>query len=264
MVIIVGNSIIDGIDYFHEGNYKKALSCFQNVEKDDVHYDEALKCQTFCFIRLEQYKKALEIINPLISKHPYDDLLWCNKIHCHIFLNENDKALKYLGELERLIDEKDISDIVMVANLYNMLNEYDKALIYSDKALAIDESYIKAIYQKIFAVMGKDDDVMLNEATDLLLKHSGNNFMNRVPAFLIKLFSKEYRQALDIVENCNHEAFELLKSAIYVRMCDDLSVNVVTAEKCEISVDEALEILFDYVESGKTSGTIGEVKYFIK
>ena len=263
----MNKKIKKGKNYFEKGNYRKALICFQAVRKDDADYDIAVRYKIYCLVELKEYSEALKIIDSSIAKNNDSEFMWFNKVTCHVFLNEDEKALEAIGEIEHLIDENDISSLVLIAKLYNILNEFDKALIYADRALAIDESFKDAIYQKSYVAIGLEDDEMLDEVADLLLKYSDDNMFDILPVFLLKLFSKKYRQSLNIIENCKDEispdSLELFKTVVYKRICEDMTVNILTVEECNLSVDVALGILFDFIDFGKDFGTVGDVQYFI-
>ena len=263
------NSNIEiGKSLFDKGNYKKALCYFQAIRKDDVDYAYARVYQIYCLVQLKEYKRALKLINPMIEKTPYSEVLWFNKVVCHIFLKEDKLALKGLGELERIIDGADKNSLLHVAKLYNLLNEFDKALLYCNKALAIDNKFKEALHEKSLVAIGRDDDKMIDEVADSLLAISDGDIYNYLPAFLLKMFSKNYKQAYNIVVSCSRDGVSedisiLLKSVIYDKMCEDLRVTILTNAMIELSMDDALKIMFDFIESGKDSGNIGEVRYFV-
>ena len=264
----MNSNIETGKSLFDKGNYKKALGYFQSIGKDDVDYAYAQVYQIYCLVQLKEYKRALKLINPMIEKDPYRELLWFNKVVCHISLNEDKQALKGLGELERIVDSDDKNSLLHVAKLYNLLNEFDKALLYCNKALDIDNNFKDALHEKSLVAIGRNDDKMINEIADCLLAISDGDIYNYLPAFLLKMFSKNYKGAYNIVVSCSRDGVSdditiLLKSVIYDKICDDLKVNILTNAMIELSIDDALKIMFDFMESGINSGNVGEVRYFV-
>ena len=261
-------NINKGINYFENGNYKKALKCFNTVESDDRDYESATLYKIYCLIELKEYKKALKIINPLIEKTPYSELLWFSKVSCHLFLNEDEKAFKALGEIERIINRSDKFKLVYIAKMYNLLNDFERALKFCDEALAIDTNFKEALHEKSLIGIGMEDDKMINEVADKLLLTCEDDFISILPVFLLKIFSKNYRQAFNLIENTskenvNPDTVELFKSIVYKRICDDLTISILTVNEGQLSVDEGLLALFDFVEHKKESGMIGDVQYYI-
>ena len=268
LVMKLNSNIGKGINYFENGNYKKALKCFNAVGSEDRDYDYAVLYRIYCLIELKEYKKALKIINPSIEKAPYSELLWFSKISCHLFLNEDDKAFMALDEVERIMDRSDKFKLVYVAKMYNLLNDFDRALKYCNEALAIDGNFKDALHEKSLIGIGMGDDEMINEVADKLLLNCEDDFISILPVFLLKLFSKNYRQAFNLVEstskeNVSRDTVDLFKSIVFKRICDDLTINILTVNNGQLSIDECLCVLFDFIECNIDSGRIGDVQYFI-
>lgn len=267
-MIIVNTNFKNGRNEFKQKNYKKALSYFNEIDNDDGDYEYSLVYKIGCLIELKRYDEALEIINPLIEKNPYDELLWLDKVACHVFLNEDEKAFGALHELERIIDAEDKLKLVFIAKFYNMLGDYENALSYCDKALAIDENLKEALHEKSLVAIHLDDHEMIDGVADRLLEFCDNDILSLTPIFLLRLFSKNYRGCLDLVENSNdddvkEDTMSMFKAIIYKQICDDFNVQLMMDSDIDLSVDEALDIMFAFVDSGCDNGVVRDVGYMI-
>lgn len=249
-------------------NYEKALTYLKEVDKDDKEYELAQAYTFPCFMELKNYREALISINYLIEKNPYSSFFWGEKARCHIFIDEKDKALKALEEVERLVDVNDKERILSVAHIYSLMREYDKVIEYCDKALAIDGSYKPALYEKMIAASGLKDDKLIDGVSDDILKASENDLLSIMPIFVAKLLSGKYEDCLDLVEYCKNDELkgefeETLKILIYKNLTEDLNAQVALSREFELSVDDAIKLMFDFKNDGIDQGTIHGIQYFI-
>lgn len=253
---------------FKQKNFIKALKHFDRIREGDDDYEYSLPFRISCLIELKRYVEALDYLNPLIEKNPYDELLWFDKVTCHIFLNEDKKAYGALEAIERIVDPNDKARLLFVAKFYNRLNDYPKVIEYCNKALEIDKDYKEALMEKSFAALRLDDMEMINEIADRLLDISDDDIFSLTPVLMLKLFSQDYRGFLDVLEGSDDddvkaETANLLKSLLYNRICEDLSAQILLTRDIEISVDEALEIILEFKEKGKDCGMIYDAQYFV-
>lgn len=251
---------------FKQENYKKALEHFENIGEEEMNYNFALPYKISCLIKLERYREALDVLNPLIEENPNEDLLWFDKVTCHIFLDEDENAFEALGVVETLVDFTNKVKLVLISKLYNMLNDYEKAIYYADKALTIDENYKEALFEKSFAAINLDDCKVIGEISDRLLEISDRDLISLTPVFLLKLFSKDYSGCFDLIngfDDINVKTAELFKSVLYNKMCEDLNARLLLTRKIDLSVDDALRIMFDFNEFEKSFGEVYGVHYFI-
>jgi tetratricopeptide (TPR) repeat protein len=260
--------IEQGISEFKEKNYETSLSCFEKVNEDDEGFDIAQVYRFSCLIELNRHDEALRIVNGLIEKDPYEKLLWHEKVRCHIFLNEDEKALGALKELERIVELNDKEYLVEIARLYYLLDNYHKVVEYCDLALKVDKDYKVALYEKALAASSLEDDEMIDDVSKSILSISNNDLFSILPVFLLKLFSKKYEDCLNLVENCEdddlkHDYGELFKGIIYNRMSDDLNAQILLADEIDLSVDDAIKLMLEFKKSGRDFGEVHGVSYFI-
>lgn len=264
----MNHNIEQGKKEFDEKNYKDALEHFEQVAKDEEEYEYAQIYRFLCLMKLKCYRDALKVINSLISKNPYNEMFWHEKARCHIFLKENKKAKNALGELERVVDGQNKNSLLDVACLYSLLDDYDKVIEYCDKALAIDGKFKAALYEKALAASSLKDDEMVDSVSEEIMKVCDGDIFSLLPVFLLKLFSKKYEECLEIVEgskmdDVKRECGEDLKIVIYNRMSDDLNAKIALTQDFDLSVDDALKLMFEFKNTGKDFGNIHGVHYFI-
>lgn len=253
---------------FENENYQEALGYFNQVSEDDRYYRYAQLFKANCLMELNEYQDSLKVVNSLISTEPYHKLAWFNKALCHVLLKQEREAYDTLDNLLRIIDMDDKYDLVFMAKLYKLLGDHDNALKYCDAALEIDEYFRDALYEKSFAALRVKDDAVIRDVSDKLHEISNDELVRLVPVFLLKLFSRDYRGCRDLIVNSDKgdlddEHVDILKAAVYKQVCDDLCINLLIVNGKDLSIDDALDAVLEFVENGKDNGEIGKVQYFI-
>jgi len=253
---------------FENENYQEALGYFNKVREDDDYYRYAQLFKANCLMGLNEYHDSLMVVNSLISNEPYHKLAWFNKALCHVLLKQEKEAYDALDNILRIIDRDDKYDLVFMAKLYKLLGDHDNALKYCDEALEIDEYFRDALYEKSFAALRINDVGAIRDISDKLHEISNDDLIRRMPVFLLKLFSKDYVGCRDLIDNSNQgelddEHVEMLKAALYNQVCDDLCINLLIVNGDDLSIDDALDAVLEFVENGKDNGEIGKVQYFI-
>ena len=253
---------------FENENYREALGYFKQVSNDDKYYRYARLFMTNCLMELGEYEDSLNVVNSLISTEPYHKFAWFNKALCHVLLKQEREAYDTLDNLLRIIDEDDKYDLVFMAKMYKLMGDYDNVLKYCDAALEIDDCFKDALYEKSFAALRVGDEEAIKDISDKLYGISNDDLIRNVPVFLLKLFSKDYTGCRDLINNSNQgelddEHVEMLKAAVYNQVCDDLCINLLIVNDKDLPIDDALDAVLEFVETGKDNGEIGKVQYFI-
>ena len=266
MVKTLNSKIEKGKTEFEKGNFEEALNYFKQVESDDYHYELALMFMSSCLMEIEEYGEALNVSNQLIEMDAYNKFAWFNKALCQIFLKDS-RAFRTVENVVKVIDPMDKYDLVYVAKLYKLLNEYNKALIYCDSALKIDENFKDALYEKFLIAIMIDDDELMEEVSEKIF-YASDDLTGFMPLMIIRLFSKDYIGCKKLIEEANTKKFDkehldIIKSVIYKQISEDFNANLLLVNGEDISLDNALEALFDFVETGKNQGKIDGTKYYI-
>ena len=266
MVIILNLKIQEAKKEFDDKNYVVALEILNGEKFDEEYFKLVAFLKIGCLRSLKRHDEALDVINSAIEKYPYEDIFWTQKVQCHYFNDEKDKALKSLMEVERIVDVNDKNALVEVSELFSLVGDYENALKYCNVALSIDENFVDAVRQKAMVASFLEDYDMMNDCADRLLQLYDKDVLKLMVPLMLKLFSKRYDDALDIVNGVDilDEEYDLLlKSAIHNFMVEDLNIEIGTAQPVEITIDDVLGILMDYHYNGVESGEIQGVHYFI-
>ena len=265
MVINLNLEIEKAKKEFDDNNYEKALEILDNAEVEEEYQKLAMIIRIASLMALNRYGEAVDVINSGIEKFPYDDFLWARKVECHYFNGDKKKAIKSLGELERIVNKDDKQHLVLLAEKFEMLNNHTKALKYCDMALDIDGDFSDAIRQKAMVASALKDHDMMSECADKLLELCDDDICKITLPMILKLFSGRYRDCYDIVNGVDIDGGygEMLKGGIYNRMVEDLEIEIRTSAPIEITIDEVLNLFFMYHYDGIDHGEINGAKYLI-
>lgn len=262
----MNSNIEKGKKEYDAENYGEALKYFNKVSEMDENYWIMVIYKINSLMMLEEYENCLKLLNSLIEQSPYDELFWYEKVRCHIYLNQKDKALKALMEFERLIDEDDKYFMLSISKFYDLLGDSKKALEFCQKAIDIDENYEDAYFQKAQIVTILEDYDSMVECGEKLIEFADGNMVKLIMPFLLNLFSKNYKRSYEVIQlmdDVEGDINLLLKTVIYNQMIEDLNIEIKTSAPCEWSVDDALNLLFKYENEGIKNGVCGGVNYLI-
>lgn len=257
-----------GIEEFENESYDCALKHFESIGQDDDDYEISLLYKISCLIQLKRYSEALSLSNQLIEKYPNEFPLWFDKARCHILLKEDREVESAMNHLERIVDGTNKVDLLYMAKLFNFLHDNSKALEYVNRALEIDGNYLDALDEKFLTAVQLRDKKSQEEAIVKLYDISDKNLIDSMPLFFMKLFSKDYRGALDLLNDVNVQTedenyVELYKGAIYKHLTDDLNAQLMLDENIELDVEDAIRIMLEFKENGTDHGQIHGVNYFV-
>lgn len=180
----MNSKINKGREQFNDENYEKALTYFDSISDDDEDYDYVLIFKITCLMELERYDKALFLIDSLLAEQSDSEFLCYEKVRCHIALCEKQEAFVALKKLERVIDNDNKQVIFDIARFYKSLNDFKNALIFCNRALAIDGNFEEALYEKSLIGIALENDEIVNNATDKLLSISGGVQSKIIPVFI--------------------------------------------------------------------------------
>lgn len=248
---------------YENGNYESALKILDNLDVDD---DSLMVVEYACFMGLKKFDEALKVIESLEELCPEYEFVLFDKVRCQYFSDDKSGAIDTLKKLESGVDETDIENMIKIADLYNLVGEYELSLKYCELALAIDENNFEAINIKSRNGIRLKKDEVVNECADKLIKEDGETIDLLFP-FMLKMFSGNFNDCIDIINRIDaneEESIEMFKIALYNQMQEDLEVKLAFInQETDISVDLALELMFKYYNGGVDSGEVNGVKYMI-
>lgn len=263
----MNSKINKGRIQFNDENYENALFYFDAVDEEDEDYDYVLMFKITCLMELGRYEKALFLIDSLLEDECDDELLLYEKIRCHIALEEKQEASDALSKFEKVISRDNKQLMLDVARFYKILGDFQRALEFCDDALEIDDCFEDAIYEKSLISIVLDDGELINQCADKLLELEDSDDYRIGPVFLLKLYSGQFGDCFKIIEGIDgtvdKDMCEMLKIIVFNLLCDSLDVNIHLTEDVELSVDEAIQLLLDYDESGVKYGLVNDVGFVI-
>ncbi len=268
MVKHMDSKINKGRIEFNHANYEKALNYFDSVSDSDENYAYVLIFKITCLMELERYDKALFLIDSMIEDDPQDEFLLYEKIRCHVALGEKSESYKALKRFEQILDYSNKQLLVDVCRFYINLEDYKNALKYCDLALNIDSHFKEALKLKASIAIALDDVSVVDKCADELWSLVGHDDATIISVFLLKIYSGEFRDCLRVIERIKNdlddeEVGEVLKTLIFNLMSERLNVQINFTDEVDISVDEALDLLFDYDEKGINYGIVNDAGYVI-
>ncbi|WP_407376314.1 tetratricopeptide repeat protein [Methanobrevibacter sp.] len=255
------------IEFNHE-NYEKALNYFDSVSDSDENYAYVVIFKITCLMELERYDKALFLIDSLLEEDPRDEFLLYEKIRCHVALDERQESFKALKKFEKILDYSNKQVVIDVCRFYIALEDYRKALKFCNFALEIDSQFKDALKLKASIAIALDDIQVVDDCANELWSLVDEDDATIISVFLFKIYSGEFRDCLRVIERIksdldDEEVGEVLKSLIFNLMSEKLNVQINFTDEVDISIDEALEMLFDYDEKGITYGIVNDTGYVI-
>ncbi|MBL7112655.1 MAG: tetratricopeptide repeat protein [Bacteroidales bacterium] len=114
--------------YFEKDYYQEAINIYESLSSEEDNF-EIFEKVAFCYLKLQQYKKALDYFHraELFDKNKN----WLNKkiAFCYRKLDEPEKALRYYEEVESQDPENQFIQ-VSIGHTYMDMEDYDSALKY--------------------------------------------------------------------------------------------------------------------------------------
>lgn len=137
--------------YSRKKEYKKAIKSLQKAsrfeEADKVEIYEMMLVQ---YMYLENYRLALEVSLKTLKLNPESSTALYNAITCFDVLNKTDMAIDFLKEH---IEKQPFSEVAwsLLAKKYIDKAQYQQAINALEYAIAIDDKFLGAYYDKAFA-----------------------------------------------------------------------------------------------------------------
>lgn len=157
----------DGAIYFRRGwcyfrlkDYDSAIRDYNKASEYLPDNDEINMGKASVYLHTEKYQKLLDALNLHLEKVPDDLYSKANKANALSKLNRHSEALELFFELLIKMPEKHRHKICNgIANTYMLIEKYDKAFEYVDKAFDYNSKYGEAHITKaeIFMALNKKD-----------------------------------------------------------------------------------------------------------
>jgi len=139
--------------YSRKNKHKKAINAlqqalqFENADRADIY-----ELMTVEYLYLEDYRLALKSALKTLEIDPGSSTALYNAVTCFDLLNEKENAINFL---EKHVEKNPFSEVgwSLLAKKYIDKSWYDKAIQALDYAIAVDDTFLGAYYDKAYAFM---------------------------------------------------------------------------------------------------------------
>ena len=131
----------------HEQAVKSLIKALQ-FHPDDTEIYDLLSIE---YLYLDEFDKALQVSKKSLEINPDNQAALYNVVSCYDLMDKNDKAREFL---ENFIDKQPLSEIgwSLLGKRYIEEEKYEKALHALDYAIAIDDKFLGAYYDKAYVL----------------------------------------------------------------------------------------------------------------
>ena len=157
-----------GATYYSLGKYNDAILTYRKAIKTDPNYANAYFNKGNFYYFKKDYKKAIFNYTLGINITPSAEFLK-KRANLYLKLGEFDKALKDCMHLLR-IGRKNPEVYNVIGNVFYYKKEYDKSLIYYNKAIKLSPGYLNPYYNIIKIYTKYGDENKLIEVYEKVLK----------------------------------------------------------------------------------------------
>lgn len=129
------------------GQYSEALSCLLKAE--ELHYDNPYLYTkiSYCYEQIGEVLKSIAYASKAIKKYPNEVDCYRRKAWVYFNQNNNEEALKYFLEAEKL---GDTSNYYQISYCYSELENPKLALVYANKSIISVRDDFYGYYRKGF------------------------------------------------------------------------------------------------------------------
>ena len=147
---------------WQEGEYSRALENLKLGDKGEENKVNYYYFMANINIELKEYKTALDILEKVLAERENTDepYVLCRLGHCAVRMEKPNEAEGYFKRALELQPEHEYANSEL-ADVYETLKEYDKAIIYTTRQLEINPTEYSYLQHGVFSTtLGKDDDAL--------------------------------------------------------------------------------------------------------
>ena len=186
------------------------------MNKKDLN---AISQKVNSLIREDNFEKAIELLNLLITEDPNNYFLKMNLGACYKNINNFEKAIEIYKDAMNH-PNKDCEVFYNLGNLYFAQKNHNESLKYYDKAILEDNSHIKARINRCVALLSlkKYSDAYIESMK--LYEVYPNDFTLNISISTALSFLNKFNEALPFLEKClkakpSNKGVRSLASIIY-------------------------------------------------
>jgi len=204
------------VEYLYLEDYQSALhAAIKTLEYMD-HNVTALYNAVTCFDLLNKQEEAVAFLQNFLEKNPFSEVGWSLLGKKYLEQRAYQKALEAL-DFAIAIDDKFLGAYYDKAYAYKKIQQYDKALEFYKLTLDIADPTAFTFYHmaRIYEKMQEYDEAVTNYL--YAINEDPGHYKSWIKLVQIKIFLKEYDAALEVNKKAleivnNQELFELLGS----------------------------------------------------
>jgi len=153
---VVDIPLLEAELYSRKDMHNKAVQALHQALKIEPENAETYELLTIEYLYLEDYNKALKTSLQCLNIAPESATALYNAITCYDVLDEIDKATDFL---EKYVEKYPFGEVgwSLLAKKYIEKQQYKKAINALDYAIAIDDKFLGAYYDKAFAYTKQGD-----------------------------------------------------------------------------------------------------------
>ncbi len=174
-----------GNAYDDSGNFEHAISDYSRAIEIDAHNIEYYFNRAVLYYRIEEYSKTIadlsQALNLIEKEYSYEDIESENDVILDTYYYRGISYFyerSYIQALDDLLillkyDTKNIEALMFVARCYKQLQDYENAVNYYDRVLAIDNNESVAYFELAFVYSETKDYKMALRYIDKAIQING-------------------------------------------------------------------------------------------
>lgn len=135
-----GTHYIDALNFYGEGEFRKALDAFGQMRDKHIEKPNILRYIGFCQINLKQYDAALETLKRLKRNGHAEPDDYCNMGYAAGQNGDLEKSVQYFRKAIR-INPKHKHSLNNIGYYLNELGRFEEAIGWLDQSIAVDPDF---------------------------------------------------------------------------------------------------------------------------
>ena len=207
------------IEYFYLEDYYSALETAHKTLQFDADNATALYNAITCYDLLDKTDEAIRFLENHVDKNPFSEVAWSLLGKKYIDAEQFSKALRAL-DFAIAIDDRFIGAYYDKAFIYNKLEAYDKAIYLYKLTLAIADPTAFTYYHIAKANELKQEYELAGKYYLMAIDEDPGHYKSWKRLIHLKMFEKKYDEALVFIDKAidivNSQEMHELKALIHI------------------------------------------------